>query len=529
MQASASFDQSVGSLHAPLISGGCVRLTDLRTLAETAVSEPGFRRATFMKGTPSHLALLTTMPEDVSPSGTITLGGEELRGEVLAPWRATVPDVTVVNVYGPPRPPATAWSTGSTRAARCRRARCRSAPRTRGAGVRPRRALRPVAPGLDGEVYLAGVQLARGYLGRGGLTAERFPADPFGAPGSRMYRTGDLAHWTEAGELVFAGRVDRQVKLRGYRIELGELGGRRHGRSRRAPGRGRPARGPAGRPAPRRVRRTGRRPLGRGRRQRGAGPLAARLHDAVGVRHAGRPAPESERQAGPCGAARTHVHRPERGPGPRTPREEILCDLYAEVLSLPSVGVDDDFFDLGGHSLLATRLVSRIRTTLGAELSIRQFFEAPTPAALAGTLDHAGRARTALTARPRPERLPLSYAQQRLWFLHLLEGPSPTYNIPTALRLSGPLRPEALREALLDVIGRHESLRTTFAEDERGPGRWCTAPRRSGWSSRRPSPPRPSTRPTSRARPGTRSTWVRRSPYGRGCCGCRSRSTSFCC
>ncbi|RIH59308.1 hypothetical protein D3C59_27835 [Streptomyces sp. SHP22-7] len=101
MQASASFDQSVGSLHAPLISGGCVRLTDLRTLAETAVSEPGFRRATFMKGTPSHLALLTTMPEDVSPSGTITLGGEELRGEVLAPWRATVPDVTVVNVYGP--------------------------------------------------------------------------------------------------------------------------------------------------------------------------------------------------------------------------------------------------------------------------------------------------------------------------------------------------------------------------------------------------------------------------------------------
>lgn len=101
MQASASFDQSVGSLHAPLISGGCVRLTDLRALAETAGSEPGFHRATFMKGTPSHLALLATMPPEVAPSGTLTLGGEELRGEILAPWREAAGDVTVVNVYGP--------------------------------------------------------------------------------------------------------------------------------------------------------------------------------------------------------------------------------------------------------------------------------------------------------------------------------------------------------------------------------------------------------------------------------------------
>ncbi|MFB7655255.1 MULTISPECIES: amino acid adenylation domain-containing protein [unclassified Streptomyces] len=469
MQASASFDQSVGSLHAPLISGGCVRLTDLRALAETAVSEPGFRRATFMKGTPSHLALLTTMPEDVSPSGTITLGGEELRGEVLAPWRATMPDVTVVNVYGPTEAtghclehwidPDRAVPSGPVPIG------------TPHEGVRVYvldAALRPVAPGLDGEVYLAGVQLARGYLGRGGLTAERFPADPFGAPGSRMYRTGDLAHWTEAGELVFAGRADRQVKLRGYRIELGEIEAA-------------VTAGPGVRQAAVVLRED---QPGDQRLVAYVVPDGDRWDEAAVHTGLARSLPDFmmpsafvtldalplspngklDRAALP---APTYTGR-TAGRAPRTPREEILCDLYAEVLALPSVGVDDDFFDLGGHSLLATRLVSRIRTTLGAELSIRQFFEAPTPAALAGTLDHAGRARAALTAKPRPERVPLSYAQQRLWFLHLLEGPSPTYNIPTALRLSGPLRPDALREALLDVIGRHESLRTTFAEDERG-------------------------------------------------------------
>lgn len=224
MQASASFDQSVGSLHAPLISGGCVRLTDLRALAETAGSEPGFHRATFMKGTPSHLALLATMPPEVAPSGTLTLGGEELRGEILAPWREAAGDVTVVNVYGPTE------ATGHCLEhwiAPDRTVEPGPVPiGTPHEGVRVYvldSALRPVAPGLDGEVYLAGVQLARGYLGRGGLTAERFTADPFGAPGSRMYRTGDVAHWNEAGELVFAGRADRQVKLRGYRIELGEI------------------------------------------------------------------------------------------------------------------------------------------------------------------------------------------------------------------------------------------------------------------------------------------------------------------
>ncbi|MGA4846193.1 amino acid adenylation domain-containing protein [Streptomyces sp. G5(2025)] len=469
MQASASFDQSVGSLHAPLISGGCVRVTDLRDLAETAVAEPGFRRATFMKGTPSHLALLATMPESVSPSGILTLGGEELRGELLTQWRAGMPGVTVVNVYGPTEATGHCleyWITPETEVA--------PGPVPIGTpheGVRVYvldSALRPVGPGLDGEVYLAGVQLARGYLNQGRLTAERFTADPFGAPGTRMYRTGDVARWNEAGELTFTGRADRQVKLRGYRIELGEI---------EAAVADRP--GVAQTAVVLREDQAGDQRLvayvvaDRARWDEAAvhAALADRLPDfmmpSAFVTLDALPLSPNGKLDRAALPAPTYTGRVS-GREPRTPREEILCGLYAEILALPQVTIDDNFFELGGHSLLATRLVSRIRTTLGAELSIRQFFETPTIAALSGVLERAGRARAALTARTRPERIPLSYAQQRLWFLHRLEGPSPTYNIPTTLRLTGPLDPRAMRRALLDVISRHESLRTTFAEDEHG-------------------------------------------------------------
>ncbi|MBE1160651.1 non-ribosomal peptide synthetase [Dyella acidiphila] len=324
--------------------------------------------------------------------------------------------------------------------------------------------LRPVPPGVPGELYIAGSGLARGYLCRPALSAERFVANPYGAPGERMYRSGDLVRWLPDGQIDYVGRTDHQVKIRGFRIELGEVEaalavlpdvaqsivvaredqpGRKQlvGYVVAAAGAGMDP--------------------GALRRQ-----LAARLPDymvpgaivvlaALPLNAHGK----VDRKALPAPAFDSVDRR-----APRTPLEEILAGLFAEVLGLERVGIDDAFFDLGGQSLLATRLVNRIRSALNIELPLRALFEHPTVAALAPQLQRGGTARQAVRAQARPAMLPLSFAQQRLWFMYQLEGSSITYNIPFALRLDGALDAEAMRAAVTDLVARHESLRTLYAE-----------------------------------------------------------------
>ncbi|WP_431972716.1 amino acid adenylation domain-containing protein, partial [Nocardia sp. bgisy134] len=325
--------------------------------------------------------------------------------------------------------------------------------------------LRPVPVGVSGELYLAGVQLARGYVGRTGLTARRFVADPFGQPGHRMYRTGDVVRWNADGQLEYVGRSDFQVKLRGFRIELGEIEAAlaRHDAVARAVV---VVRGEAG------VDRL----IGYVVPESGVEidtaevltfvrsvvpsymvPTAVVVLDEFPLNTSGK----LDRKALPAPIFEPVVFR-----APVTPVEQVVAEVFAEVLGVERVGLDDDFFALGGNSLMATRLVSRLGAAIDARVPVREVFEASTVGTLAARVGaHVGEGGPrALRSQPRPDRIPLSLAQQRMWFLNRFDPDSAAYNIPVALRLSGSLDVDALRAAVDDLIGRHETLRTVYPE-----------------------------------------------------------------
>ena len=327
-------------------------------------------------------------------------------------------------------------------------------------------ALHPVPPGSAGELFIGGRALARGYLGRPGLTAERFIACPFGPPGARMYRTGDLARQLPDGGLEFLGRADRQLKIRGFRVEPGEI------EAALLEIEGVAQAVVASRQIAGETRLVAYAVLGDGLALDAGvlrGRLAARLPrhmvpsafvilDALPITANGK----LDRAALPDP---TIVGGLDRRP-PRTAREELICRLFGELLGVESVGLDDDFFALGGHSLLTIRLAARIRQETGRAPPVRSLFEHRTPEALAQALES-----VPWTAIDRPQagrgeladgRVVLSWRQESLWIFDRIDGLSGAYNLPAAWRLAGPLDAAALAAALADLIGRHDPLRTVI-------------------------------------------------------------------
>ncbi len=453
---SYAFDFSVWEIWGALLGGG-----RLVVVPESVAGSPEDFHALLVG---EQVTVLTQTPSAVgvlSPQGlesvAVLLGGEPCPVEVVDRW---APGRVVINAYGPTE--ATVYAS-------------MSAPLTPGSGAAPIGApvptaalfvldgwLRPLPAGVVGELYVAGRGVAVGYLGRVGLTGSRFVACPFagaGAPGTRMYRTGDLVCWGADGQLRYLGRADEQVKIRGYRIELGEVQAVLAGcagvgqavviaREDR-PGDKRLVGYITGTADPAELRSA----LAE-RLPEYMVPAAVVVIDALPLTVNGKlntralPAPEYTEADG---------YR-----APASPTEEILAGIYAEVLGLERVGVDDSFFDLGGDSLSAMRVIAAVNTGLGAHLAVRTVFDAATVAQLAPRIGADGGGLEPLMAVERPAVVPLSFAQQRLWFLAQLQGPSPVYNMPVALRLSGRLDAEALGAALADVVARQESLRTLF-------------------------------------------------------------------
>ncbi|HKV06814.1 MAG TPA: amino acid adenylation domain-containing protein [Thermoanaerobaculia bacterium] len=479
---SFAFDFSVWEIWSALALGGKLVVVPL----ETARSPERFlellraERVTVLNQTPSAARALVEAAETGPPSPALRFlvcGGEAFPHE-LAP-RLLAWGAPVWNFYGPTE--ATVWA---------------SAGRVAGKGDsegmvplgQPLPGYRlyvtdptghPVPAGVAGELCIAGAGLARGYFRDPVLTAGRFVPDPFSAePGSRLYRTGDLVRRQPDGELLYVARIDHQVKVRGFRIELGEIeaalaslpGVRetvvvaREGQL--GPGDRRLVAYVAGDPAGVEVEE-----LRRALRERVPDymvPAAFVVLAALPLSPSGK----VDRKALPAPDWQSARESPA---APRTPVEEIVAALYAELLRVPAVGGQDGFFDLGGHSLLATRAVSRVREVFGVELPLRVLFERPRVAELSAAIEEARRGGAGspappLVPRPRSGDTPLSFAQERLWFLDRLQPESPLYNLPLALELRGALSLPFLAASLEGIAARHEALRTTFrlVEDAAG-------------------------------------------------------------
>ncbi|MBF6286236.1 non-ribosomal peptide synthase/polyketide synthase [Nocardia cyriacigeorgica] len=458
----ATFDVSVWELFAPTAVG-----------ARLVVAEPGghrdagylaatiaAHRVTMTSFVPSMLTVFadTAPAESLSSLRTVLVAGEAMTGAAASAFAAVSP-AALHNLYGP-----TEFTVHATHAPVSPQA---SGPVPIGRPVAGSQALvldarlRPVPDMVVGELYLSGVQVARGYHGRTDLSAARFVANPYGPAGARMYRTGDLVRRNRAGELEYLGRSDFQVKLRGQRIELGEIEAALSACPEVQAAAVRVYRHTAGELLVGYVVASGPDPVP---------ALDARLRDVLPSYMV--PGAYARLDAMPLTSSgkldRKALPDPEltaatfRAPVSRA--ERTVAEIFAQVLGVDRVGLDDDFFALGGNSLVATQIAARIAALLDADVPVRMLFEHPTVGALAARLSEAegGRARPALVARERPEPVPLSYAQQRMWFLNQFDADSVADHLTAAVRLTGMLDQDAFRAAVGDVIERHESLRTVY-------------------------------------------------------------------
>ncbi len=467
-----SFDASVWEFWATLAAGATLVMAGpgahreparmARALAAEAITVAQF--------VPSLLAAL--LDEDVAGCAALRrvfCGGEALPAGLAARARAAL-GAEVVNLYGPTETciNAAAHTFGGEQRPTVPIGRPVDGVRAYLLGGDGD----PVPAGVPGELYLGGVQVARGYLGRPGPTAAAFVPDGLsGEAGARLYRTGDRARWLAGGVLEFLGRADGQVKLRGFRIETGEVEAAllAHPEVRAAaaavrgdgPGGGRLVAyvvpGGGSPPAPDDLRAW----LGL-RLPEASLPSAFVFLDALPLTPAGK----LHRAAlpPPAGIA-DEAGRPHAPP--RTPVEEVLAGLWSDVLGVDRVGVRDSFFELGGHSLLAARVAARVRGAFGIDLPLRAIFEAPTVAGLALRVEEAlrngdGAAPPPVLPAVREGPLPLSFAQRQLWVVERMGGAEGVYDVPLALRLAGPLEPAALGRALREIVRRHEALRTVF-------------------------------------------------------------------
>src|SRR5688500_18348855 len=482
-----SFDASVWEFYAPLLAGARLVLAAPGGHQDPAylVQLIGEQEVTTLQLVPLLLEALLEEP-GIAECGSLKrvfCGGEPLTVKLMTQFFEQL-GAELINLYGPTEATidTTYWQ---CEVAAGRRSIPIGVPVSNTQAYVLDEWQRVVPLGVGGELYLGGESLARGYWQRAELTAERFVPHLYSASaGARLYRTGDMVRWNEAGELEYFGRNDQQVKIRGHRIETGEIEtalleraevGRAVVLVREEAGRGKQL-------AAFVMSSNGVEPSGKELR----GYLQERMPEymvptsiAVVSEVPLMPNGKVDRQAL---LSLSNAVPESEYEGARNEVEELLAQVWQEVLGIERVGIHDNFFELGGHSLLATQLISRIQIVFQIELPIRTLFDYPVIADLAHEIEATLKGGATLESLPlsplpRDRELPLSFAQERLWFLDQLEPNNPFYNIFAAVRITGKLNERALERSLCEIVNRHESLRTTFTFTDERPRQQINPPR----------------------------------------------------